>query len=162
MLCKIPQDWLGFFMTMKCQWGLMGQCVCVCLGEGRMGEILEDWIFTSEISFGNHLYSPSQSPKLLPLLLRMGYKQVNLLFKKKKKVALTPAILSYWWLEVSSISLHSGMVWTGRCWSVIYVTAWWKSWARASLLFVFCINFILRSGWKCYRYWRLHVISVIV
>ena len=35
MLCKIPQDWLGFFMIMKkCQWELMGH-VCVFGGKGN-------------------------------------------------------------------------------------------------------------------------------
>lgn len=50
------------------------------------------------------------------------------------------------WSYQSSIFFCSDVVWTEACLSAIYVTAWRKNRACACLLFVSCINLILRSG----------------
>ena len=160
MLYKTPPRRPEFFMVMKkCQWKLMELERLGMDGGGGVGR-KAGWLklYIWNVIWKSLVYSKPK-PQTLPLLLRMVCKRVSQSAVKHCFDTSNLKSLMAWSLQ------HFPLLWCGVnrmfiCYLCNSLTK--TNWACASLLFVFCINLIFGSGWKCYQCWSLHVISVIV
>lgn len=81
MLCKIPQDFLSFFMVMKkCLWKLMGRAYGWGAARGMGGSCQHtEFLHLKCRSVQESLVYAQLKSQTLPLLLKMVCKQVSLL-----------------------------------------------------------------------------------